>query len=38
MLQPIIEKMDQIMAEVAEEKGLDLMLNEATSYGDAKYF
>jgi outer membrane protein len=38
MLQPIIEKMDQIMAEVAEEKGLDLILNEASSYGDAIVF
>ena len=28
LLQPIIEKMDQVMAEVAQEKGLDLILNE----------
>ena len=34
----IIEKIDQIMAEVAQEKGLDLILNEATSYGDAIEF
>ena len=38
LLQPIIEKIDQIMAEVAQEKGLDLILNEATSYGDAIVF
>jgi outer membrane protein len=38
LLQPIIEKMDQVMAEVAQEKGLDLILNEATSYGDAIVF
>ena len=38
LLQPIIEKMDQVMAEVAQKKGLDLILNEATSYGDAIVF
>jgi len=38
LLQPIIEKMDQVMAEVAQEKGLDLILNEATSLGDAIVF
>ena len=38
LLQPIIEKIDQIMAEVAQEKELDLILNEATSYGDAIVF
>jgi len=38
LLQPIIEKMDQVMAEVAQEKGLDLILNEATSFGDAIVF
>lgn len=38
LLQSIIEKMDQVMAEVAQEKGLDLILNEATSYGDAIVF
>ena len=27
LLQPIIEKMDQVMAEVAQKKGLDLILN-----------
>ena len=38
LLQPIIEKMDQVMAEVAQKKGLDLILNEATSFGDAIVF
>jgi outer membrane protein len=38
LLQPIIEKMDRIMSEVAQERGLDLVLNEATSYGDAIIF
>ena len=38
LLQPIIEKMDQVMAEVAQEKSLDLILNEATSFGDAIVF
>tara|TARA_B100000575_G_C23142164_1_gene665063 strand:- start:2899 stop:3438 length:540 start_codon:yes stop_codon:yes gene_type:complete len=38
LLQPIIEKIDQIMAEVAQEKELDLILNETTSYGDAIVF
>jgi outer membrane protein len=38
LLQPIIEKMDRIMSEVAQEQGLDLVLNEATSYGDAIIF
>lgn len=38
LLQSIIEKMDQVMAEVAQEKGLDLILNEATSFGDAIVF
>ncbi|MEL0011715.1 MAG: OmpH family outer membrane protein, partial [Bacteroidota bacterium] len=38
LLQPIIEKMDRIMSEVAQERGIDLVLNEATSYGDAIIF
>ncbi|MBK97864.1 MAG: hypothetical protein CL672_03620 [Balneola sp.] len=38
LLQPIIERIDQIMAKVAQEKGLDLILNEATSYGDVIVF
>lgn len=38
LMAPIIEKMNDAMEEVAEEMGLDLILNEGTSYGDAIIF
>lgn len=38
LMSPIIERMNTAMAEVAEEQGLDLVLNEGTSYGDAIIF
>ncbi|SMO86305.1 OmpH family outer membrane protein [Gracilimonas mengyeensis] len=38
LMAPIIERMNTAMAEVAEEQGLDLILNEGTSYGDAIIF
>jgi outer membrane protein len=38
LMTPIIEKMNIAMEEVAEEMGLDLILNEATSTGDAIVF
>ena len=38
LLQPVIEKMDAAVKEVADGLGLDLVLNEGTSYGDAIIF
>ena len=38
MMQPIIEKMDAAIKAVADSMGLDLVLNEGTSYGDAIVF
>ncbi|HET8864635.1 MAG TPA: OmpH family outer membrane protein [Gracilimonas sp.] len=38
LMRPIIEKMNVAMQEVAEELGLDLILNEGTSSGDAIVF
>lgn len=38
LLQPVIERMNKAMAEVAEELGLDLILNDGTSTGDAIIF
>lgn len=38
MMAPIIEDMNAAMEEVAQEMGLDLVLNEGTSYGDAIIF
>ena len=35
---PIIEKMDLAIKAIATEMGLDLVLNEMTSYGDAIIF
>lgn len=38
LMTPIIERMNQAMEEVAQERNLDLVLNEGTSYGDAIIF
>lgn len=38
LMAPIIERMNAAMDEVAKEQGLDLVLNEGTSYGDAIIF
>ncbi len=38
MMTPIIEKMDVAIKAIAEEMGLDLVLNQTTSYGDAIVF
>lgn len=38
LMQPIIEKMNVAMEEVAQEMGLDLILNEGTSTGDLIVF
>lgn len=38
MMAPIIERMNTAMEEVAQEMGLDLILNEGTSYGDSIIF
>ncbi|WP_020401735.1 OmpH family outer membrane protein [Gracilimonas tropica] len=38
LMAPIIEQMNTAMQEVAEEMGLDLILNEGTSYGDSIIF
>lgn len=38
MMTPIIEKMDLAIKTIATEMGLDLVLNEMTSYGDAIIF
>ncbi len=38
MLTPILEKMDTAIKAIASQMGLDLVLNEATSYGDAIIF
>lgn len=38
LMTPIIDQMNQAMSEVAEEMGLDLVLNEGTSTGDAIIF
>lgn len=38
MMAPIIEKMDVAIKSIAEEMGLDLVLNQMTSYGDAIVF
>lgn len=38
LMAPIIEKMNKAMEEVAAEMGLDLILNEGTSTGDAIIF
>lgn len=35
LMAPIIERMNVAMDEVAQEMGLDLILNEGTSYGDS---
>ena len=37
-LQPIIEQMDAAIKKIATEMGVDLVLNEGTSYGDAIVF
>ncbi|MFV1883683.1 MAG: OmpH family outer membrane protein [Balneola sp.] len=38
MMAPILEEMDNAIKSVATEMGLDLVLNESTSYGDAIVF
>lgn len=38
MMAPILEEMDAAIKTVATEMGLDLVLNETTSYGDAIIF
>lgn len=38
LMAPIIERMNGAMDEVAQEMGLDLILNEGTSYGDSIIF
>lgn len=38
LMEPIIERVNVAMEEVAKEMGLDLILNEGTSYGDAIIF
>ena len=38
LMQPVIEKMDVAIQEVAKSRNLDLVLNEGTSYGDAIIF
>lgn len=38
MMTPILEKMDEAIKAIATEMGLDLVLNEVTSYGDAIIF
>ncbi len=38
MMAPILEEMDAAIKSVATEMGLDLVLNESTSYGDAIVF
>lgn len=38
LMAPIVERMNQAMEEVATEMGLDMILNEGTSYGDAIIF
>lgn len=38
LMSPIIERMNAAMEEVAKEQGIDLILNEGTSYGDAIIF
>ena len=38
LMEPIVTKMDAVIATVAQEKGLDIVLNEGTSYGDAIVF
>ncbi|RNC79458.1 MAG: OmpH family outer membrane protein [Balneola sp.] len=38
MMTPIIERMDTAIKVTAEEMGLDLVLNQMTSYGDAIIF
>tara|TARA_R110000868_G_scaffold410693_4_gene699779 strand:+ start:4916 stop:5434 length:519 start_codon:yes stop_codon:yes gene_type:complete len=38
MMTPILQKMDNAIKAVASEMGLDLVLNEVTSYGDAIIF
>lgn len=38
LMQPIIERMDNAIKEVAQSLDLDLVLNEGTSYGDAIIF
>jgi Skp family chaperone for outer membrane proteins len=38
LMQPVIEKMNVAMEEVAQEMDLDLILNEGTSSGDLIVF
>ncbi|HBQ61846.1 MAG TPA: hypothetical protein DD671_20145 [Balneolaceae bacterium] len=38
LMAPVIERMNVAMDEVAQEMGLDLILNEGTSYGDSIIF
>lgn len=38
LLQPIMERLDNAIQAVAKEQGLDLVLNEGTTYGDAIVF
>lgn len=34
LLEPLLQRMDQAMADVAEERGIEIVLNRATSAGD----
>lgn len=38
LLQPILERMDQAIQKIANSEGIDMVLNEGTSYGDAIVF
>ncbi len=38
LLQPIIEQMDAAIQKIATQMGVDMVLNEGTSYGDAIVF
>lgn len=38
LLSPVMERMDQAIQKIARGKGLELVLNQSTSYGDAIIF
>lgn len=38
MMTPVMERMDAAIKKVADRKGLDLIINESTSYGDVIIF
>ena len=38
LMEPVLAKMDAAISSIAQEMGLDLVLNEGTSYGDAIVF